>query len=172
MLTQQRLRESLSYDPNTGIFRWRYSHIRRVAGREVGNISVHGYKLITIDNEKFRASRLAWLYMTGEWPKADIDHINGDPADDKWSNLRAATESENMRNTKLRADNTSGSRGVSWNKRRNKWHVRVNVNNMLYHVGYFDDFGQAKAARDAKASILHGAFARFDQLPATEGTSS
>lgn len=168
MLTQTRLRELLGYDPLTGELQWRYSHRGRVAGALAGTICTFGYRVIRIDNELFRSARLVWLYMTGQWPDNDIDHVNGKPSDDRWENLRDATKSENMRNTKMRINNTSGARGVSWNKRLSKWHARVNVNKTLYHCGYFDSFEAAVLARDAKAKTLHGAFARLNSNPPLE----
>ena len=112
MLTQLKLRELFNYDPVTGIF-----VNRRLAHRATGSITLEGYRTIHVDGERFRAARLAVLYMTGEWPKEHVDHINGFRLDDRWENLREATRSENMRNTKLRSNNTSGTRGVSWNMR-------------------------------------------------------
>lgn len=175
MLTQLRLRELVNYDPETGKFYWRkrpYQTGDRPSweGKEAGTTSVQGYRLITLENEKFRAARVAWLYMTGEWPTHDIDHVNGDVADDRWCNLRSATKSENMQNMKRRKDNTSGVRGVSWNVRRQQWHARVTANGTNYHCGYFDTLEKAKATRDNRAAVLHGAFARFDQLYPMETT--
>lgn len=165
MLTQLRLRELLDYDPITGIFRSRHARSKLKIGDCAGTIQFQGYRLISVDGEKLRAARLAWLYMTGEWPTEHIDHINGDPADDRWANLRQASRSENMANQKLlRLDNTSGARGVSWDKRLGKWHARVNYQRKLHHVGYFDSFEEAVAARDAKAAAIHQAFAKLNSL--------
>jgi hypothetical protein len=169
MLTQQRLRELLDYDPVTGIFRWRHQlkdiftsargPRNRWAGTKAGATTVQGYHTISVDNERFRVSRLAWLYMTGEWPTKHIDHINGDQADDRWLNLREATVSQNIANAKLlRLNNTSGVRGVYWNKRLQKWHVRVSK----IHYGYFDSLEEATKVRDAKAKLIYGAFAKLN----------
>lgn len=166
MLTQTRLRELLEYDPATGAFRWRKGGTGRYyAGRIAGATSVQGYRVINFDGEKLRAARLAWLYMTGKWPDEHVDHINGDRGDDRWANLREATRAENLHNVGLRVHNTSGVRGVYWNKRQQQWHARVNFNGTLFHCGYFDSIEEAKAARDAKAFSLAGEFARFDNLP-------
>jgi len=164
-ITQTRLRELLEYDPDTGVFRWRKGGTGRYyPGRVAGATNVQGYRVISFGGERLRAARLAWLYMTGEWPDKHIDHINGDPGDDRWCNLREASESQNMSNVKLRAHNTSGAIGVSWNKRRGKWHARVNFELVTYHVGYFDSFEEAVKARDMKATQLHGAFAQLNNL--------
>jgi hypothetical protein len=175
MITALRLRELLDYDPSTGIFVWRRQGVvhgsargprNRWSGKRAGALTVHGYYIISVDNERLRACRLAWLYMTGEWPKEHIDHRNGDPADDRWANLRECTPSENAANAKLlRLNNTSKARGVYWNKRLSKWHARVNYQRCMYHCGYFDSFEEAVAARDAKAALLHGAFAQLNTNP-------
>jgi hypothetical protein len=172
MITALRLRELLDYDPLTGIFLWRRQSgvfnsaagpRNRWASKRAGAMTVQGYYIISVDNERLRAARLAFLYMTGEWPKEHIDHINGDTADDRWCNLRQCSIAENMANTKLlRLNNTSGARGVSWNKRLEKWHARVNFQGCLHHCGYFDSFEEAVQARDAKAKQIHGAFAKLN----------
>lgn len=164
MLTQERLRIFLDYNPVTGIFKHRRGRSGCRPGQIAGAITVQGYRTINVDGERFRAARLAWLYMTGTWPADHVDHIDGCPENDRWENLRAATRSENMRNTKLRINNSSGSRGVSWHKYRQQWHVRVTMHGRVHHVGYFDDFEKAKSARDTRANELHGAFAKFDSL--------
>ena len=164
MLTQETLRQRLFYNPDTGLFSWRNIPSNKYPGQITGTISYYGYRVIQLDNTLYRCARLAWLYMTGEWPVEHIDHINGDEANDSWSNLRAATRSQNMCNTKLRADNSSGVRGVSWNKRKGKWHVRVNVRGQMHHGGYFDDLEEASLVRDMIASKLHGDFARLNIL--------
>jgi hypothetical protein len=163
MLTQQRLRELLDYNPTTGIFSSRRAKSKLKIGGVAGATHRQGYTLIGVDGERFRGCRLAWLYMTGEWPDQHIDHINGDPTDDRWNNLRECSRSENMANaTLLRGNNTSGARGVSWNKRLEKWHARVNFEGKLHHCGYFDDFDEAVEARDEKAVQIHGAFAQLN----------
>lgn len=102
--------------------------------------------------------------MTGEWPKQIVDLINGDRGDDRWANLREATYSQNNQNMTIRSDNTSGVKGVGWNKRQGKWHARVKVNGQLFHCGYFDSLEEAQQARNAKAALVHGEFARFESL--------
>lgn len=96
--------------------------------------------------------------MTGEWPSNDIDHINRDTTDDRWCNLRSTTKSQNLANSKLRDDNISGARGVSWATRQKKWHARVKH----VHLGYFNDFNEAIKARDAYAKQVYGDFAALN----------
>lgn len=121
VLTAARLREMLHYDPETGQFRW----IKRKKGRRVAVGSfVHtkqrdNHIRVKIDYVTYNLHRLAWLWMTGDWPQQNkvIDHINRDPSDNRWSNLRLVTHSENSKNKIVR--NKSGFKGVFWSK--NKW---------------------------------------------------
>lgn len=114
-LTQLRLKELLHYDPVTGHFTWIVANSNRApAGTPAGRTgNSHGYCPIGIDGKRYRAHRLAWLYMTGEWPPEHIDHINGVRSDNRWHNLRAATLKENNRNMGLQRNNAAGYKGVS-----------------------------------------------------------
>jgi hypothetical protein len=98
-LTQQRLHELLHYDPSTGAFTWRVAPNRRIiAGSVAGVTETNGYRRIRIDGRQYGAHRLAWLYMHGEFPPNDIDHINRTRDDNRSTNLRAVTRKENMTN--------------------------------------------------------------------------
>jgi hypothetical protein len=108
LITATRLRELLHCDPETGIF------TRRKTGRIVGTPNNRGYLVIRAGDRVHKVSRLAWLWMTGEWPKDQIDHANLNKADNRWLNLREATPSQNARNCPRLSSNTSGYKGVSW----------------------------------------------------------
>ena len=161
MLTAARLRELLSYDPDTGVFRWRVS---RPGTRGIGSIAGasdgQGYHQIGIDGRIYRDHRLAWLYMTGEWPADDVDHINRDRGDCRFANLREATRSQNNANAKRPSDNTSGYKGVSFDKRRGRWHAYISHGGRRKNLGMFDTAVAAYEARLAAAARLHGEFAR------------
>jgi hypothetical protein len=139
------VREQLDYNADTGEFRWRKLRHRRREG-PVGNVSVHGYSIIGIDRRTYRAHRLAWLWMTGEWPERDVDHINRNPLDNRWSNLRLATKSQNMRNHGLFKTNTSGTNGVFWDKAVRKWRV--------YRWGKYVGIYPTKSAAVARATRI------------------
>lgn len=110
MITAERLRELLYYNHETGEFRWK---TRRRNGRLAGSLlRVTGYYRVGLDGRAYLAHRLAWLWMTGTWPK-DIDHVDRNPLNNRWSNLREATQSENNGNMKLDKRNKTGFRGVS-----------------------------------------------------------
>jgi hypothetical protein len=157
-LTAQRLRELLHYDPETGVFT-RIAKSHRTANRMPlgpipGSPSDNLYMRIGVDGFRHFAHRLAWLYMTGEWPSADVDHINRDRQDNRWANLRSATRSENMQNTVIGRQNKSGYKGVSWLKHHQQWHAHFKVNKKNVHVGYFATAEEAAAAY-ARAVVLH-----------------
>jgi hypothetical protein len=123
-LTAERLREALHYDPATGLFVWTQPrrHSRRKPGDPAGTPrNTDGYLVIRIDGILYRAHRLAVLYMTGEWPPEHVDHRNGEPADNRWENLRVATTMQNLGNSRLSRVNRSGLKGVTWHKAAKKW---------------------------------------------------
>lgn len=160
-LTAESLREQLSYDPDTGLFCWRVRRrgIRR--GRDVaGARKGLGYWHIRINYQLHMAHRLAWLYVNGEWPVGPLDHINGNPGDNRIANLRIATGAENSRNISKHARNTSGLRGVDFRKGMGRWRATIMVDRKKMHLGYFDTAAEAARAYDEAASRLHGEFGR------------
>ena len=154
MIDQQELKELLNYNPITGFFTWRERSDdkrwnTRYAGKQAGGIKLNGYCDIRIWKKHYYAHRLAYLYMTGEWPEYEIDHIEGDRADNRWHMLRPATRKEQLRNAGIRTDNTSGTQGVSWHKQRCKWTSRIRVGNKYLSLGLFTDKKEAIAVREA-----------------------
>ncbi len=159
-LTQALLKSLLSYDPETGIFTWLVQPSYRAQISDVaGSINKNGYRTIQIKGRKHKAHRLAHLYMTGEWPPFDVDHEDEDKANNRWTNLRPATRSQNMLNKRSRSDNKSGVKGVSWDNRRKMWHVQLQLLGKKLHVGHFAALETAKAAIQQSRSKLHGEFA-------------
>lgn len=147
MLTQERLRELLTYRPDTGEFVWRKKTSNRVKiGERAGRVAVNGYRGIRIDNTLHYAHRLAYLYVTGGWPSEQIDHINRVRDDNRWCNLRPATCSENQQNLGLAPTNTSGYRGVSYHRAARKWSAERWVAGVKHYLGLFPT---AEAARTA-----------------------
>ena len=109
MITQARLKELLTYDPETGYFTRNVNVKGANAGERAGTITAKGYIAIGIDRKHYLAHRLAFLYMTGEWPKELVDHKDTIKINNKWENLREATNSQNKRNVGARKTNKSGS---------------------------------------------------------------
>ena len=154
-LTAVRLRELLSYDPETGIFRWRNPQGKRRA--IAGSPEPRGYVRIAIDRRLYRAHRLAFLYMIGEWP-SQIDHCNGNPADNRWVNLRLATRSENAANGCTPRNNLLGLRGVT--RAYRKFHARITHKKRRIDLGLYATREEAAAAYRGAARALFGKFAR------------
>lgn len=159
MLTQQRLKQVLKYDPDTGLFTWLWRRGSIQIGDPAGHLHPSGYISISVDGEPYRAHRLAFLWMLGRWPeKTDVDHINRNRSDNRWTNLREATRSENLFNSQRRSDNSTGQRGVYFNKSAQKFKVEIWCDGDRYHLGYFDDLVQATAMYEGAARLVHGEF--------------
>lgn len=152
--TQEELKELLAYDPLTGLFTWIVKRPNATVGGTAGNLDPSGYIRISVKGKNYTAHRLAFLYMTGEFPPAHTDHINHKRADNRWANLRAISQLDNNRNTPLRSDNTSGMTGVSFNLRGMNWVARIKVGATYKFLGGFASFEEAKAAR-LKANKLY-----------------
>jgi HNH endonuclease/AP2 domain len=162
-LTAERLRELMEYDPETGVFKWRRGRGGVWAGTVAGTVDPStGYVRIYVDQKNHHAHRLAWLHVTGAWPEGQIDHRDLDRANNRFANLRPATNAQNMQNASLYANNKSGYRGVSWSRGSRKWWVQVKANGVHYNGGYFDDVEEAAKARDRLAEMLHGEFVRLN----------
>lgn len=133
--TQNYLRELLSYDPETGDFRW----LIPAKGRRpiAGGKNAVGYILITILGKQYYAHRLVWFYVHGVWPKEFIDHINGKTDDNRLCNLREATNSQNNMNRRKYPPNSTGFRGVALDKRRGTYHAQISLHNRNIRVGPF-----------------------------------
>ncbi|MCP4182404.1 MAG: HNH endonuclease [Hyphomicrobiales bacterium] len=164
-MTQERLKEVLTYHPayepiTAYPFTWRQQRPGCVPGRIAGTIA-NGYRQIEIDYKLFRASRLAWLYMTGEWPENLVDHINGKRDDDRWCNLRAATYQENARNKQPGKRNTTGVVGVHPVKRNGQWGAEIGVDGRNVKLGCFECVEDAAAARCQAEKHYFGEFARM-----------
>jgi hypothetical protein len=158
-LTAERLRELLSYDPLTGDFRWLVAtSFRRDVGRIAGHINSRGGKVIRADRVLYQAHRLAFLYMTGKFPALDVDHADGNPSNNRWENLREASMSENIANSRRPSHNRSGFKGVSWDK--TTWRARIGINGQDISLGSFKTPEEAHAAYIVAAVKYFGEFAR------------
>ena len=161
-LTTERLRKALAYNPATGDFTWRISRRNGVReGKRAGSIDANGYVIICFRGRRYKAHRLAWIWMTGERPPEEIDHINGSRSDNRFSNLRLATHAENLRNSKTPINNKSGVKGVHWHPQCKKWAVRITVKDRNLYLGLFTDIGDAAAAYEKAAKKYYGEFARL-----------
>lgn len=155
-LTAERLRELLNYDPETGIFRWRVNRGNIKAGTVTGCLCKRrGYLLIGIDGIVHLAHRLAWLWMTGEWPSEQVDHRNGVRNDNRFANLREATHTENCHNLGKSKLNKSGYTGVFYWATRDVFIARIGLGGRSLFLGYFDTAEKARDVRLAAKARLH-----------------
>lgn len=156
-LTHELLKQTLDYDPETGVFIWIAVRKGQSVGRIAGNIYPgQGYRKIYINNKNYFAHRLAWFYVHGEWPEI-VDHINRDKSDNRIVNLRAATKSQNAMNARTWNSNTTGARGVSVDK-NGRFHAYLRTGKDRINIGHFDTLAEAKAARKALALKIYGEF--------------
>jgi hypothetical protein len=168
MLTQANIKEYLDYDPLTGLFTWIASTNKKVVvGKTAGRIINKGYSQIGILGEEILAHRLAWLYMTGDWPSLYIDHINGIKSDNRWVNLRDVSNSINLINRTTKVIPASGLRGVKEVRRvksPNKYIAKSVENGITKHIGTFDDKYDAALAYQVHIFKTYG-----DYLPEFKG---
>jgi len=146
-LTQERLKELLNYDPETGIFTRKIGRGGFKIGSIAGTPQNNGYIQICIDYKIFLASRLAFLWVEGYFPENETEHCDRDRANNCWSNLREASRSCNLRNRGVFRNNTSGITGVSWYKPSSKWQSHIQVNGENIHLGLFKTLFDAVQAR-------------------------
>lgn len=159
--TIERLRELVSYDPETGSVIWRMTRGGTARkGSVAGHINYHGYLSINFNNYHVLAHMVAWALHYGEWPSMHIDHINCVKTDNRICNLRLATIQENARNRDKSKCNTSGFKGVSFFKGNGKYAANIGINRKKVFLGYFDEPEQAAAAYNAAVQAHHGNFAR------------
>lgn len=161
-LTAERLRELVHYDPETGVF----TRLRRLvigrrsgggkAGDLLGSIDDQGYARIMVERVRYQAQRLAVLYVTGNWPTGEVDHINGKRADNRWSNLRDVTRAQNQQNRRgASANSSSGLLGVSFERQRGNWKAHISVDGRKKNLGRYATAEEAYAVYLRAKRELH-----------------
>jgi len=156
---QEVVRAHLRYNPETGEFWWSVavrSKKIKAGDRAARTVNANGYLTIGLLGRLYLAHRLAWVYIYGYWPNGDLDHINGNRADNRIANLREATRSQNNANGKLRCDSTSGVKGVSWDVRR--WKAYIDIGRKRHRLGSFKTLEDAIKARRAAEVRIFGKF--------------
>lgn len=157
-------REAVRYDALTGEFTWLIrASARMLAGSKAGTVGKNGRVYIGFRNGYYIAHRVAWALQTGEWPPRLVDHIDCDPQNNRWTNLRLATSSQNHANQRARATTKSGYKGVYPAKTAGKWLAVVKIDKRLKHLGTFDSLEAAAAARKLAATTAYGQFAREER---------
>jgi hypothetical protein len=164
-LTQERLKELLDYNPETGEFIWR---VGRNSRSQVGMIAGYldptsGYLKIGTNGKLYRAHRLAFLWMTGSFPPASVDHINHIPNDNRWCNLRHATTQQNARNKSKARKSSSRYLGVRWDRQMSKWRTQIQVDGTRKFLGLFDCEVDAATVYNFAAHQYYGEFANYNR---------
>lgn len=161
-ITQCYLKSILSYNPDTGIWRYLIARGGRPRGTIAGTIDPDGYNVVTIRKVHYRGGRLAWFYMTGDWPPDMVDHIDLNPGNDAWSNLRLATNGENQANQPAKARNLLGAKGVKFitASKKNPYVASIRYDGKHHHIGVYPTLEEARAAYAARAKEIFGEFAR------------
>lgn len=155
-ITAEIVRELLAYDAETGVFRWLQRDVKwfspsrmrtaesecvrwnkSFSGSVAGSINGRGYFQIGLFGRRYYVHRIAWLYVTGSWPEADIDHLNGNKTDNRFSNLRSVCDLQNCKNRGLRSDNKSGFTGVYPSSTPGKWKAQIRTCGKVKHLGTF-----------------------------------
>ncbi len=147
MLTQEKVRQLLKYNPENGELIWLFNRQRPdLIGCEAGYVDTsNGYRYVAVDGTTYLLVRLVWFMETGEWPQT-IDHINGDPLDDKFSNLRNVSKGQNVANSGLKSTNTTGFKGVSYCSATRKYRASITINQVSKNLGRYRTPEEAHAA--------------------------
>ena len=160
-ITQEELKKILHYDPEIGVFTWLLKKSNRIkvgqiaGSRQVDILCGKAYIRIKISKKMYLAHRLAVLYITGNLPENEVDHLDGNGTNNKWKNIRCVSAIENQRNRRLQSNNSSGIGGVYWHVRNGKWHVRTWIGSKLIHLGYYDNLLDAASVKKS-AEIKYG----------------
>lgn len=155
-LTQDRLKQVLDYDPETGFFR-RIPKFVKALKKPTGHLHSSGYIKLQVDGWLYQAHQIAWLYVYGAWADSLLDHINMDKSDNRIANLRKCDHSTNKANRDVQTNSKSGIKGIFWSEPHQKYRASLKSK----HLGLFEDIEAAKAAYNAAAIAKYGDFARL-----------
>jgi hypothetical protein len=159
VITHEELINLINYDPLSGIMTWKVERYKAPKGEECGWLTDQGYRSVKVLSKTYLVHRLAWFYMTSNWPKELIDHKNGNRTDNRFENLREATRQQNGRNGRRHKDNKCGYKGVRWHKAAQKWVAQIGVEGKRLHIGSFDKIEDAVDAYRKSAILHYGEFA-------------
>lgn len=160
-LTQDKVKELFEY--RDGALFWKHRTISRgrklkKGGQKVTTVAPDGYLRVGFNKRQYLVHRVIFLYHHGFLPEC-LDHINGIRSDNRIENLRPATKYENICNSKFRSDNTSGVKGVNWNKIKNRWQARIFVNKKVISLGYYKDLELAELVMMEARNLYHKEYA-------------
>lgn len=157
-LTHKRLKELVDYDPESGYFSWKFGRPGASMGVRCGTVKKAGYTILTLDRTLFRAHRVAWFFVHGEWPKDEIDHINRMRSDNRLANLRIADRSKNGFNKPVRSDSKIGVKNVSYDQETGVYYVRLVIDKKPFNFGGFATIGEAAACAATERLKHHQLF--------------
>lgn len=160
MITLEDALSLVNYDPSTGEFTWNKPRPKCTPGSRAGSVTRYGYLKICLNHKNYMAHRVAWLIVNGEWPKSELDHINGNRLDNRICNLREATPHQNQANKGMRSDNTSGVKGVTWDKSRGKWMAAISFYGRHVFLGRYSTINAAEKAYNEGAERYFGEYSR------------
>lgn len=160
-LSLETLKHRLLYNPETGVFTRKCLMVGSSMGSVCGSLKPSGYVVVRVDGEYYRAHRLAWFYQYGKWPTGDVDHINRNRSDNRIENLRESDRSENLCNSSVRSDNTSGVKGVHFNRTNRTYTVRVQKNGACFEKHGIKTLEHAASIAKSARLSMHGAFANL-----------
>lgn len=156
MISHERTKELFDY-LSDGELVWKVNVCNVKAGSLVGSSRMDGYKMTSADRKKYLVHRLIFLWHKGYMPEY-IDHIDGNPRNNKIENLRECTLSQNQQNRRIGRDNKTGVKGVSWHKKNQKWRASIRLNKEQIHLGLFEDFDQAVKVIEQARMNMHPEF--------------
>jgi hypothetical protein len=160
-VTSDRVRGILKYDPATGVFLWqKHFHLAKVGTTAGFSDNRSGIVYIGIDGRQYQAARIAWLYMTGDWPSGLINFKDGNNKNLIWENLRDASQSEKSAASRIHSNNKSGYRGVSFDKQSQKWRAQIRVKGKNSTLGFFETAEEASSAYMQAARSSFGEYAK------------
>lgn len=158
VLTKEYLDTLLNYDPITGELSWKIAKSNAIKPGKILQYNKNvGYVLVIIDKKQYLAHQIIWILMTGELPNKIVDHIDNNPQNNKWDNLRLATKGENAYNSKIRVDNTTGVKGVYFCTKYKRYIGQIKKNGIRYKA-HFVSLTEAKVWINNKRAELHGEF--------------
>jgi len=159
-LNIQKLKTIIKYNETTGEFWWLEPKRGRKLDVPAGSVNHKGYRTISIDGKNYLAHRLAYFYMMGEWPSEYIDHIDGDPHNNKWENLRPVSAQQNAWNKKRKYNSYTGIKGVKKNEWNDTWEVQIWLNDTNHQEGPFYSYQAACKRYDELALKQRGEYHR------------
>lgn len=166
-LTYERAHQLLEYNQDTGKLIWKKRNSLPFdwtnAGKEAGFLDPKNRNRVSVrvDKKLYLSHRVIWLMVTGSWPAMDIDHKNGDASDNRFSNLRLATVTQNNRNTGLQKNSGTGYKGVHFFKATGRYQAHITVNRKRKHLGYYETPEEAYAAYCKASADFHGEYHRL-----------